>query len=165
MAPPPLRRDSDGATERPRPRRRRARLQTGKLVALLVVAASLLWLSQQEGGASGTFERATDWISDRIDNLTDSGETEDAIDHLNEFYLANGRYPSATELQPATIGLHLSDVDVTICSAHHLVVESFTGSGTGTHLLVVGESWGKVKGSQGCPPDLRAPTPWTVPEP
>jgi hypothetical protein len=135
-------------------------------VFAILFAAVVLWAQTQDGGIKGVVERFNDSVDQRLDDITGSSSIDNAVDYLNERYRKDGVYPTLTEQDMRYIeGVEFAGLDLIVCSPHHMVVSAFTARGTQTHLLVTGDSWGKVKGRQPCPSDLFEPTPWTVPAP
>lgn len=140
-------------------------MRLGPLLLLAFFGCFMFWASRQEGGVGGTFERFGDYVDGRIDDFTENADADAAIDYLNDRYVSEGVYP---ELDDVTIeeidALGVAGLDIATCSRHHVIVESLTARGTMSHLLVAGERWGRVQGSQSCPADLSDPSPWRVPD-
>ncbi len=161
--PPPLRVAGDDAG--PRRARQHARLPVVGIMVFVGFAVFLLWANAQEGGISGTFERATEWVQERVDDVTGSARADAAVDELNSIYQVEGAYPTATG--PAALDIldsNFTGMKVVRCSDHHLILSALSAGGTESHLLVTGDSWGKVDGEQSCPMDLFVPDPWLLPD-
>jgi hypothetical protein len=147
-----------------RPRRRRSGFRIRFLpMVLLVLLAGLAYLQTKPGGASGQINDWIDKVQGEVQSAGANPELKRAADFFNAKYSSTGGYPSLTEEQlrddPNT-GFGIG-VDVLWCSPRAIVLQSLTGSGTVSRLLLDGHAHGDVSGRAPCPGDPDNPAPWT----
>jgi hypothetical protein len=150
----------------PEPPRRRRRAFTVRPLPFLLLAlvAWVAWASQTEGGVTARVEDLIDRGRDAVVDATTDPNLKRAATFYNERYELEGRYPKLTQTQlrndpEAGFGI---GVDVHWCSNAAIVLQSRTGHGSISRLLLRGVDVGDVSGEVDCPVDLTNPQPWDL---
>jgi hypothetical protein len=158
--PPAFDEEQRPATHR---RRRRRRFSIRPLhVVGLAVLGWLAWAATTPGGVPARLEAISESIEGLLDDATTDPGLKRAATYYNARYERDGAYPDLTEEEirndpDAGWGV---GVDVSWCSREAIVLQSMTGRGTISRLLVGGRDLGDVPGEQACPADLTNPLPW-----
>ncbi|MGQ0824782.1 MAG: hypothetical protein ACT4OX_07120 [Actinomycetota bacterium] len=128
----------------------------------LVVGGWLAWAATTPGGVDARVRGASDAVRELLWDATTDPGLRRAANYYNDRYSAQAAYPRLSDEQirsdPAAdwgIG-----VDVEWCNNQAIVLQSLTGHGTISRLLVNGQDLGDVEGEVGCPGDLANPLPW-----
>jgi hypothetical protein len=151
--------------ERP-PRRRRYGHRRSSIRPLHVVGLLLLgwlvWAMTTPGGVSARIEDSSDTIRGWLWDATTDPGLKRAANYYNTRFRAEGSYPQMTaeEIREDPNAGWGIGVEVNWCSNQAIVLQSLTGHGTISRLLVAGQDLGDVEGEVGCPTDLANPTPW-----
>jgi hypothetical protein len=160
---PPTRFADDEHSSPPHKRRSRSQFKLRPLTIIgLVIVGWLVWAATTPGGVSARLES----ISDRIEGLVTDATTDPglkrAANFYNEQYAREREYPQMSEADLRDDPDAGWGVGVTTkwCNKHAMVLESLTGSGTISRLLLNGEDYGDVHGKADCPTDLSNPLPW-----
>ena len=126
----------------PRKRRRRTSFRLRPLTVIgLVLLGWLAWAATTPGGVSARLES----ISDRIQNLVNDATTDPglkrAANYYNERYEQEGGYPKVVDADLRDDPDAGWGVGVTTkwCSNDAIVMQSLTGGGTISRLLLAGE--------------------------
>jgi hypothetical protein len=124
-----------------------------------------MWAQLQDGGARGQIQHAIDEARGAVQKATTDPGLKQASTYFNQQYVRDGRYSELSESQQRDDASADFGVGVTIeyCNSQAVVLHSLTGAGTLSRLLLRGNDLGDQLGEHGCPPDLRTPTPWTLP--
>jgi hypothetical protein len=151
--------------EPPRKRRRRSNFRVRPMtVLLLAILGALLWLQTQPGGVSGQVNDWIDRIRGNVETASANPDLRRASEYFNREYARTGAYPALTEEQlredPST-GFGIG-VEVQFCNQQALVIQSLSGAGSVSRLLLSGTSRGDVAGRVNCPTDLTNPDPWKL---
>ena len=95
------------------------------------------------------------------DATTDPG-LKRAANYYNQRYERDGAYPKVVEADLRDDPDAGWGVGVTTkwCSNDAIVLQSLTGGGTISRLLLAGADYGDVHGKEECPADLTHPLPW-----
>jgi hypothetical protein len=157
--------EREQSPEPPRRRRRRSSFRVRPLtVFLLALLVGLGYLQTKPGGASGQVNEWIDRIRGNVETASANPDLRRATDYFNRQYAAAGAYPALTEEQlredPNT-GFGIG-VEVQYCNQQALVIQSLSGAGSVSRLLLSGESKGDVAGRINCPTDLANPSPWKL---
>jgi hypothetical protein len=153
-------------TPMPKRRRRHRRFHLSPLTVVgLVLLGWLAWAATTPGGVQARIEGISDRLQGAVDDATTNSGLHKASEYFNDRYEAAGAYPdlSEEELREDPSAEFGFGVDVKWCGAHAIVLQSMSGRGTISRLLLSGEDLGDVSGAQQCPTDLTVPAPWTVP--
>jgi hypothetical protein len=147
----------------PKRRRRRSSFRVRPLtVFLLALLLGLAWLQTQPGGVSGQVNDWIDKVRGNVETASANPELRRAAEYFNREYTRGGSYPALTEEQlrdDPNAGFGIG-VDVVWCGSQAIVLQSLTGSGTVSRLLLSGTDRGDVAGRVSCPNDLTNPKPW-----
>ena len=89
-----------------------------------------------------------------------------AANYYNQRYTQEGAYPKvvAADLRDDPDAGWGVGVTTKWCSNEAIVLQSLTGGGTISRLLLAGEDYGDVHGKEACPVDLTNPLPWEKPK-
>lgn len=146
-----------------KPRRPRSSLRPFPALLLVLLLVALLWASRTEGGISARIQDGIDWVGEKIEDAATDPGFKRATDYFNRRYEAEGHYPVLSETQiredPAAdwgVG-----IKVVWCTRNAMVLQSLTGAGTVSRLLVNGTTYGEADGAQQCPVSLADPRPFT----
>jgi hypothetical protein len=148
----------------PSPKRRRRssfRLRPLPIIGL-VLLGWLGWAATTPGGVSARLHDISEKIQNLVNDATTDPGLKRAATYYNERYDREGSYPQLSDADlrddpDAGFGM---GVTVTWCSPHAMVLESLTGSGTISRLILEGHDYGDVHGKAACPTDLTNPVPW-----
>jgi hypothetical protein len=150
------------------PRRRKRRNSNFRVrpmtVFLIAVLIGLAYLQTQPGGVSGQVNKWIDKARGDVESASANPDLRRASEYFNRQYDAGGVYPNMSEEQirdDPTAGFGIG-VDVFWCGPQAMVLQSLTGSGTVSRLLLEGNDRGDVAGRNGCPTDLTKPAPWKI---
>ncbi len=136
------------------------------MVLVLAVAAWLGWAQLQEGGARGKIQHAIESARGAVEHATTDPGMKRAAVYFNSQYARDGHYTQMTDAalrddEAADWGVGVS---VTYCNDQAMVLQSLTGAGTVSRLLLRGIDFGDALGEHGCPVDYAHPAPWKVPK-
>jgi hypothetical protein len=147
-----------------RRRRRRIHIPVGFVVVVLV-GAWFVWAQVQEGGARGQIQHAIDDARGAVQRASTDPGLRRAADYFNAQYAREGRYEqmSDSELRDDSSADWGVGVTVLWCNDNAMVLQSMTGAGSLSRLLLNGSSLGDVLGEHACPVDLSNPQPWRFP--
>jgi hypothetical protein len=153
-----------GGGVNPRRRRRGFRVPVAFLV-VLAIGGWFAWAQFAAGGASKEVHSAIDKARGMVEHATTDPSLKRAATYFNAQYARDGHYTNLTESEQrddpdADWGVGVTVVE---CSPQAMVLQSLTGAGSVSRLLVAGKDYGDVLGEPPCPIDLTKPTPWTVP--
>jgi hypothetical protein len=134
-------------------------------VLLLAVGGWFGWAHRLEGGARHQFQHAIDVARGVVDRATSDPGMKRAALYFNAQYTRDGHYTqlSDTELRDDAAADWGVGVTVTYCNDQAMVLQSLTGAGTVSRLLLHGTDLGDQLGEHGCPIDYTNPAPWEVP--
>jgi hypothetical protein len=153
------------APEPPPRKRKRSSFRLRPLsVFLLALLVGLAYLQTKPGGVSGQVNDWIDKVKGNVETASANPELRRAAEYFNREYTRNNAYPALTEEQlreDPNAGFGIG-VEVEYCSSHAIVLQSLTGSGTVSRLLLGGVDRGDVAGRVACPQDLTDPKPWKV---
>jgi hypothetical protein len=138
------------------------RLRPLSVIGLLIVGW-LVWAATTPGGVSARIDGISDTIQGWVDNATTDPGLKRAATYYNDRYAREGSYPKLSEedvRDDPDAGWGVG-VEVEWCSNQAIVLQSLTGGGSISRLLMSGEDRGDVHGSHACPADLTNPLPWT----
>jgi hypothetical protein len=137
------------------------------LTALLVlaVAAWFGWAQLQEGGARRQIQHAIDSARGAVEHATSDPGMKRAALYFDAQYARDGHY---TQMSDAALRDDASadwgvGVSVTYCNDQAMVLQSLTGAGTVSRLLLRGADLGDALGEHGCPLDYTNLAPWKPP--
>jgi hypothetical protein len=150
----------------PPPRRRRKyqfKLRPLNVIGLALVGW-LVWAATTPGGVSARLEDYSDKIQNLVNDATTDPGLKRAAIYYNDRYENEGAYPQVSDAElrddpDAGFGV---GVTTRWCSRDAIVLQSLTGGGTISRLLLQGQDYGDVHGKQDCPVDLTNPLPWKV---
>lgn len=151
--------------ELPPPRKRHKRvnfkLRPLTLIGLLLVGW-LLWAATTPGGVSGRLQDISDKIQNVVNDATTDPGLKRAAQYYNARYERDGSYPALSEEDLRDDPDAGFGVGVTVhwCNPQAMVLESLTGSGTISRLILEGQDYGDVHGKADCPANLSDPLPW-----
>jgi hypothetical protein len=173
LAPPPnetpsaagVRAGLGGDGARPR-RRRRVHFPVGIVVAALV-GAWFVWAQVHEGGARKEIESAIDRARGAVEHATTDPGLKRAEAYFDAQYARDGRYTKLSDGELRDDAGADWGVGVTVlwCNDQTMVLQSLTGAGAVSRLLVHGDDLGNALGEHGCPADVTNPLPWKLPAP
>jgi hypothetical protein len=151
----------------PRPRRRRRRQIARPIGTVLAVAAIGFFVWAQiapESAANHDLRSAIADARGAVMKASTDPSLKRAEIFYNQQYSDTGAYPYLSDNDQHNGSNTDFGVGVTTlwCNAHAIVLQSMTGSGSLSRLLVDGKTVGDVFGEQQCPADLSNPTPWSV---
>jgi len=151
------------SNQRPRPRKPRTSVRPFPLIVLLLLLGALAWASRTEGGISARVDDGVEWVRGIVEDAATDPGFKRATDYFNQRYETEGSYPVMNESQlredPAAdwgVG-----IKVVWCTPNSMVLQSLTGGGTVSRLLVNGATFGEADGAQQCPGSLADPRPFT----
>jgi hypothetical protein len=132
------------------------------LVLLLALLGALGWASQTEGGISARVEDGIDWMRGVVEDAATDPGFKRATGYFNTRYANEGTYPfmSETDVQNDPAADWGVGIKVEWCTPQSMVLQSLTGGGTVSRLLVNGKTYGDADGAQDCPTDLANPLPF-----
>jgi hypothetical protein len=144
-----------------RKRKVQFRLRPLTLVGILLLGW-LGWAATTPGGVTARIQGISNKLQSLVDDATTDPGLKRAATYYNERYEREGAYPQLTEQDlrddpDAGWGI---GVETEWCSKEAIVLQSLTGGGTISRLLVAGQDLGDVHGEQHCPTDLSNPLPW-----
>ena len=153
----------------PRPRRRRRRQIARPIGTLLVIAAIGFFVWAQvapESAANHDLRNAIADARSAVQKASTDPSLKRAEIFYNQQYADTGSYPYLSDTAQHDDPNTDFGVGVTViwCSNNAVVLQSMTGSGSLSRLLVGGKTIGDVFGEQQCPASLSNPVPWTVPK-
>jgi hypothetical protein len=133
-------------------------------ILVVVIVGGLLWLQfNQDSTAGREVKQAIADAKGAVVKASTDPDLKRAEVFYDDQYTATGSYPNLTDTQ-----LHNGSgtdfgvgVSVLWCSPRAVVLQSMTGTGALSRLLVGGASFGDLLGSRQCPADPTNPLPWT----
>jgi hypothetical protein len=161
-AAPPSSRESY-EPEEPRHRKRRVRFKLRPLTLIgLILVGWLAWAATTPGGVKERLHDISNKLQSAVDDATTDPGLKRAATFYNDQYDRLGAYPNMSEQDmrddpDAGWGV---GVDVDYCNPNAIVLQSLTGSGTISRLLIEGRDYGDVHGKVDCPANLENPLPW-----
>jgi hypothetical protein len=134
-------------------------------VLVLAVGGWFGWAQLQEGGARHQIQHAIDEARGVVDRATSDPGMKRAALYFNSQYARDGHYTQMTdtELRDDAAADWGVGVSVQYCNDQAMVLQSLTGAGTVSRLLLRGIDVGDALGEHGCPLDYANPLPWKVP--
>jgi hypothetical protein len=154
----------------PRPRRKRRRPIVKPIATLLAILAGgwLVWAQlDQESSANHELNRVITKARGMVVAASTDPTLKRAELYYNAQYKSTGAYPNLTDDQQHNGSDTDFGVGVTVdyCNEQAVVLQSMTGSGAVSRLLIHGSTIGDVLGTHDCPVDLSDPTPWSLKPP
>jgi hypothetical protein len=148
----------------PRKKRRRpVRIRVLPLV-LLALGGWAVYLQTKPGGVSGQVNDWIDKVRGNVEGASANPDLRRASEYFNAAYAKNGSYPAMTDDQlrdDPNAGFGIG-VDTLYCNPQAMVLQSLTGSGTVSRLLLDGKDLGDVSGRIDCPTNFQDPKPWKL---
>jgi len=148
-----------------RPKKRRVNFKLRPLTLIgIVLVGWLAWAATTPGGVSARLHDISKHIQGALDDATTDPGLKRAATFYNNQYATSGAYPNLSEQDMRDDPDAGWGVGVTVeyCNAHAIVLQSLTGAGTISRLLLDGKDLGDVHGEQACPNNLSDPLPWKV---
>jgi hypothetical protein len=149
--------------DEPRHRKRRVRFKLRPLTLIgLILVGWLAWAATTPGGVKERLHDISNKLQSVVDDATTDPGLKRAATFYNDQYERTGTYPNLSEQDMRDDPDAGWGVGVTIeyCNPHAIVLQSLTGGGTISRLLLNGKDLGDVHGEQPCPNDLTNPLPW-----
>jgi hypothetical protein len=146
-------------------RRRRFQFHVpASALVVLAIAGWFGWAQMQEGGARHQIQHAIDEARGAVENATTDPGMKRAALYFNEQYARDGHYTQMTdtELRDDAAADWGVGVTVNFCNDQAMVLQSLTGAGTSSRLLLRGVDLGDALGEHGCPLDYTNPLPWKL---
>jgi hypothetical protein len=142
--------------------RKRMPFKVFPVLLLSVLLGVVVWAQRTEGGLSARIDDAVDWVRGVVEDAATDPGMKRATDYFNNRYANEGQYPIVSESDlsrdpDADFGV---GVRIEHCSGQAIVLQSLTGGGTRSRLLIAGETYGEADGSVGCPANLADPQPF-----
>ncbi|MCU1426378.1 MAG: hypothetical protein JWL83_378 [Actinomycetia bacterium] len=153
--------------DRPRPRRRK-RTNFARPIGTLLAVVAIGWFAWAQIDQNSVANHQLSGVIKDARGLVEKASTDPSLKRAENFfnseYTGTGSYPNLSDQQ-----LHSGantdfgvGVEVSWCSANAVVLQSMTGSGALSRLLVSGKTVGDVFGTRPCPANLANLAPWTV---
>ncbi|MDQ1520348.1 MAG: hypothetical protein QOI55_1421 [Actinomycetota bacterium] len=154
----------DGA--RPRRRRRHVHVPIG-IVVVAIAGAWFVWAQVHEGGARKEIQHAIDDARGAVEHATTDPGLKRAAIYFGAQYARDGKYTKLSDaaLRDDTAADWGVGVTVLWCNEQAMVLQSMTGAGAVSRLLLQGQDAGNALGEHGCPADVTNPIPWKPPAP
>jgi hypothetical protein len=154
----------------PRPRRRRRREIGRPIGVVLAVLAIGFFVWAQLAPESAANHDLRNVIADArgaVEKASTDPSLKQAENYYNQQYTDTGSYPYLSDNDQHNGSATDFGVGVTVlwCSRQAVVLQSMTGSGSLSRLLLNGKTVGDVFGEQQCPANLAIPTPWKLTPP
>ncbi|HEX5614935.1 MAG TPA: hypothetical protein VFZ83_07230 [Acidimicrobiia bacterium] len=155
--------DARASKQHHRPRRSRTSVRPFPLIVLLLLLGAVGWASQTPGGVSARVEDGIDWVRDIVEDAATDPGFKRATDYFNRRYENEGSYAVVNEsdLRDDPAADWGVGIKVVWCTPNSMVLQSLTGGGTVSRLLVNGATYGEAEGAQQCPVNLADPRPFT----
>jgi hypothetical protein len=152
----------------PRPRRRRKRQIARPIGIVLGVAAVGFFAWAQiapESAANHDIAGVIAKAKSAVENASTDPSLKRAALYYDQQYEVTGSYPVLSEDAQHDDPNTNFGVGVTVlwCTRNAVVLQSMTGAGSLSRLLLNGNEVGDVLGEHQCPADLSNPLPWKLP--
>lgn len=128
----------------------------------------IVWAQvDQNSAANRDIRNAINSARGAVEKASTDPSLKRAEIYFNDQFARTGAYPNLTDDQQHDNASTDFGVGVTVkwCNYQAVVLQSLTGSGSLSRLLMNGQSIGDVLGEHDCPASLQDPAPWKLPSP